>query len=98
MKFTVPVPVSVSSSTDATGVRAVGHVSGADKLENQSHYLHCATVAQTDIIIITRVPHTHTQSSSLLGATHCDNVATGDRAQTKLSPGNQRTCYCSTLR
>lgn len=58
MKSTVPV----SSSTDATGVRAVGHVSGADKLENQSHYLHCATVAQTDIIIITHVPHTHTHT------------------------------------
>lgn len=58
----VPVPVSVSSSTDATGVRAVGHVSGADKLENQSHYLHCATVAQTDLIIITHVPHTHTHN------------------------------------
>lgn len=62
MKSTVPVPVSVSSSTDATGVRAVGHVSGSDKLENQSHYLHCATVAQTDIIIITHVPHTRSHT------------------------------------
>jgi len=23
------------------------HISGADKLENQSHYLHCATVAES---------------------------------------------------
>lgn len=48
IRSAVPVPVRVRTVSSAVGVRSGSHVSGADKLENQSHYLHCATVAQTD--------------------------------------------------
>lgn len=98
----VPVPVSVSSSTDAAGVRCGSRFRCRQTWKPVALFAlrNGSTGRHNYNYTCTSHTHTHTQSSSssLLGATHCDNVATGDRAQTKLSPGNQRTCYCSTLR